>query len=95
LATFNTINEAREILGVNETATLKEINRAYKQLSHQYHPDVSGNKSEDTMKKLNQAYKVLMDYVRDYVYSFKEEDIARTYPLDDHMRRHYDPSNWM
>ena len=32
--------------------------------------------------------KVLMDYCTDYKYSFKEEDVARTYPYDEYLRRY-------
>ena len=39
------------------------------------------------MKKLNRAYKVLMDYCTDYKYSLKEEDVARTYPYEEEMRK--------
>jgi DnaJ-class molecular chaperone len=95
MANLNDINEARKLLGLNQYVTLREINHAYKHLSYQYHPDVNGVKSEDMMKKLNQAYKLLMDYINDYVYSFKEADIARAYPLDEYMRKHYDFSDWM
>ena len=95
MANFNEIDEARKLLGLNQTATLKEINTAYKHLSHQYHPDISGTQSNDAMKKLNNAYKLLMDYINDYVYSFAETDVAMVYPLDEHMRRHFDFSDWM
>jgi hypothetical protein len=38
------------------------------------------------MKKLNWAYKLLMGYCDNYKYSFREEDIARTYPEEEYMR---------
>ena len=38
------------------------------------------------MKKLNWAYKLLMDYCDNYKYSFKAEDIGRTYPEREYMR---------
>jgi len=39
------------------------------------------------MKQLNQAYKVLIDYCGDYRFSFNEEDVARTYPHEEYMRK--------
>jgi hypothetical protein len=42
------------------------------------------------MKKLNQAYKLLLDYCNEYRYSFREEDIGRTYPYEEHMRKWQD-----
>jgi DnaJ-class molecular chaperone len=90
MANFNEIDEARKLLGLSETATLKEIKSAYRRRAHRHHPDVPGNtpeKSEELMKKLNQAYKLLMDYCADYKYSFREEDVAKTYPWEEDMTK--------
>ena len=93
MANFNEIDEAREVLGLSEAATLNEIKRAYGILAHCHHPDKnSGAASEETevkMKKLNWAYKLLTEYCTDYKFSFKEEDVARTYPYDEYLRRYY------
>ena len=91
---FEEINEARKILGLGETATLKEINQAYRRLSFRHHPDKNHDEmndppNEEMMKKLNLAYKLLMDYCNRYSYSFKEEDIDRAYPHDQHLKRFY------
>lgn len=45
------------ILGANEDASPREIERLYKQLAHQRHPDRGG--AEEDMKALNEAYQVL------------------------------------
>jgi DnaJ-class molecular chaperone len=87
---FKDINEAQTILGLGKTATLKEIKRAYRKQAHLYHPDKHESASrvdEERMKKLNWAYKVLMDYCNEYRYSFDEQDVARTYPHEEHMRK--------
>jgi DnaJ-class molecular chaperone len=93
MANFNEIEEARKLLRLGEAATLKEIKRAYKALAHRHHPDkhsgIATEQAEETMKKLNWAYKVLMDYCTDYKYSFREEDVARTYAYDEYLRRYY------
>jgi DnaJ-class molecular chaperone len=89
MANFNEIEEARKLLGLGEAATLKEIKRAYRALAHRHHPDKLGgddSSESETMKRLNWAYKLLMDYCHEYKYSFKEEDIARTYPHDEYLR---------
>jgi DnaJ-class molecular chaperone len=89
MANFNEIEEARKLLGLDSSATLKEIKRAYRTLAHRHHPDKHGGDvpaESDTMKQLNRAYKLLMDYCKDYKYSFGEEDVARTYPHDEYLR---------
>ena len=89
MANFNEIEEARKLLGLGEAATLKEIKSAYRTLAHRHHPDkLQGDDSaeSETMKRLNWAYKLLTDYCDNYKYSFKEEDIARTYPHEEYLR---------
>jgi DnaJ-class molecular chaperone len=93
MANFDEIEEARELLGLGEEATLKEIKKAYRTLAHRHHPDklAEGDASEsETMKRLNRAYKLLMDYCNEYKYSFREEDVARTYFYDEYLRTYKD-----
>jgi DnaJ-class molecular chaperone len=93
MANFSEIEEARKLLGLGEAATLKEIKRAYRTLAHRYHPDkhsnAPGEQTGEAMKRLNRAYKLLMDYCTNYKYSFREEDVAKTYPHDEYLRRYY------
>ena len=93
MSNFTEIDEARKLLGLGEAATLKEIKRAYRTLAHRHHPDkhsgAAGEDTEEKMKGLNLAYKLLTDYCSNYKYSFREEDIARTYPNDEYLRRYY------
>ena len=93
MANFNEIEEARKLLGLGEAATLKEIKRAYRTLAHRHHPDKHSDtpdeQTEETMKRLNWAYKLLMDYCTNYKYSFREEDITKTYPRDEYLRKYY------
>ena len=49
-----------KVLGVSETATDKELRRAYRKLAKQYHPD-SNPGSEDKFKSVSAAYDVLGD----------------------------------
>jgi len=51
-----------EVLGVEKTATKKEIKKAYYKLIKIYHPDlalVNKDKAEEIMKKINNAYDVI------------------------------------
>jgi DnaJ-class molecular chaperone len=93
MANFNEIEEARKLLRLGEAATLKEIKRAYKALAHRHHPDkhsgTATEQTQETMKRLNWAYQLLTEYCADYKYSFREEDVARTYPHDEYLRKYY------
>jgi DnaJ-class molecular chaperone len=84
LANSMKIDEARKVVELSEAATLKEIKRAYRTPAYRHHPDkhsgAAGEETEETMKRLNWAYKLLMDYCGNYKYSFREEDVTRTYP---------------
>ena len=57
MANFEEISEARRLLVLDETATLKEIKQAYKRMAFRHHPDTTsdGNdtQSEEIMKKLD------------------------------------------
>ena len=92
MASFDDINEARKLLGLGEAATLKEIKSAYRRMAFRHHPDkhTSGSSEDEAfMKRLNWAYKLLTEYCRDYKYAFREEDVARTYPHDEYLRKYY------
>jgi len=93
MANFNEIEEARKLLSLGEEATLEEIKKAYRKLAHRHHPDkLAGDDTSEseTMKRLNRAYKLLLDYCKEYKYSFREKDVARTYFYDEYMRTYKD-----
>ncbi len=52
-----------DILGVQRTATEKEIRQAYRKLARSYHPDLNPNdkQAEARFKEIGQAYEVLSD----------------------------------
>jgi molecular chaperone DnaJ len=52
-----------KVLGVAETATDKEIQRAYRRLARQYHPDANPNnaEAEEKFKEISAAYDVIGD----------------------------------
>ncbi len=92
---FSEIDKARNLLGLGETATLKEIKAAYRRLAHLHHPDKhsSADATEtETMKKLNRAYELLTGYCAEYRYSFHQENIARVNSQEEDYKRWHD--NW-
>ena len=51
-----------DALGVSRTASTEEIQRAYRQLARQYHPDVNRDPgAEERFKEVSEAYSVLSD----------------------------------
>ena len=65
-----------KILGVSDTATEKELTKAYRKLARKYHPDANQNDSsaEERFKEVSEAYDVLGDADRR-----KEYDELRKY----------------
>src|SRR5688500_11386773 len=49
-----------KVLGVSESASEKEITRAYRKLAKQHHPDAGGG-NEERFKEVSAAYEVLGD----------------------------------
>ena len=58
------INQARQLLGLNEEVTLSEIKESYRQLALKFHPD--SNSNDPSLKKrfeeIVRAYKLLTNY---------------------------------
>jgi DnaJ-class molecular chaperone len=52
-----------ELLGVNRTASDKEIKAAYRRMARKLHPDVNPNdeRAQEQFKKVNEAYEVVGD----------------------------------
>jgi DnaJ domain len=71
------LNEKKEyyaILGASEDASPREIERLYKRLAHQRHPDRGGD--EEEMKALNEAYQVLRDNVTRRKYDSQRQRVS-------------------
>ncbi len=64
------IEAARELLGLEEKATLAQIKDAFRRLSKVYHPDLAGeeqaNSGQVKMHEITEAYQVLLSYCENY-----------------------------
>lgn len=61
MSKFDSSKNYYQVLGAEEQASRREIERLYKRLAALHHPDRGG--SEEQMKALNEAYRVLRDEV--------------------------------
>jgi hypothetical protein len=58
-----------EILGIDKTASMVEIRKAYRDLAKKYHPDINGDAGAAAMTaKINAAYDVLIDPEKKFAY---------------------------
>jgi len=74
---FGEVNEAREMLGLSEEATISEIKGAYREMSKRFHPDkYPGDlEAQKRFEKMTKAYQMLSDYCHEDRCSFKEADV--------------------
>ena len=60
-----------KVLGVQRSASPKEIKKAYLTLCKQYHPDNKTDGNEELFKQVNEAYKTLSDPTKRAEYDFE------------------------
>ena len=65
---WQSIDRARELLKLDDRATLGEMKRAYHRMCKKYHPDRAGDSESDSeiMYHLTEAYELLMRYTDEY-----------------------------
>ncbi len=88
MSSFEQLIKAKTLLGLRETATLKEIKLSYKNLMKKWHPDKhkeSQDKATAMSMKINDAYEIVLAYCNNYEYDFSEEKIKKL---------HLTPSEW-
>ncbi|CAN5880636.1 hypothetical protein BH18ACI4_BH18ACI4_21550 [soil metagenome] len=80
MSQFDSSKDYYEVLGADEGASRPDIDRLYKRLAAQLHPDRGG--SEEEMKSLNEAYAALKDETirRDYDAQRRQHPVAAFRP---------------
>jgi DnaJ-class molecular chaperone len=77
---YEEITRALRILGLYESATVKEIKNKYRELLKEWHPDLCMEKEdirkEKTIEILN-AYRIIMNYCEHYRFSFSKEEVEK------------------
>jgi len=77
---YEEITKARQILGLDEFATLKDIKNRYKELLKEWHPDLQRESEEISKEKtieIINAFKTIMNYCENYKFSFSKEEIEK------------------
>ncbi|MBW1636553.1 MAG: J domain-containing protein [Deltaproteobacteria bacterium] len=73
------ILEAKQLLGLGDSATLAEIKHVFRSCSRQYHPDLAGNTRENRkkMQQINEAYQAILIYCTNFSFPlvFNEQDL--------------------
>ena len=84
---YQEITEARNLLELPETATMKSIKKSCRRLLLEWHPDKCTENQElciEMTRKLITAHQTIMDYSKHYQYSFSQEAVGR----------HLSPEEW-
>jgi len=74
--------DALKVLDLTPFVTYDEIKKRYRELSKKLHPDFGGSSEE--MEKLNRAYEFLIKYIKNYRFTFSEDEIKRQHLGDDY-----------
>ena len=82
---WKAIERAKELLKLDDKATLGEMKRAYHRMCKKYHPDKVGEKDPngEIMYRLTEAYELLMRYTEEY-----------RFPLSPGEHDIYDAEDW-
>jgi hypothetical protein len=84
--TYQELQQARELLGLGERASLAQIKARYRLLAKQHHPDSRQQPVDpEAMQRLNAAYGLICRYCETYHFSFSQEEFFEQNP-DERLR---------
>jgi len=82
---FEAIQKALEVLGLPTNVDWETIKSRYHYLVLHKHPDFGGDSEE--MRQINASYELLKNYVKNFRFSFSEEEVEKQFPQDFHTKR--------
>jgi len=87
---WQAIEQAREVLGLPERASLAEIKSRYRRLSKLHHPDAAApaEGGSEQIYRITAAYELLMRYCSEYRFPLQREEAG------DEGLSIYDPEDW-
>jgi len=73
---WEAIDRARDLLKLDDRATLGEMKRAYHRMCKKYHPDRTDTSAQDNeiMYRITEAYELLMRYTEEYRFPLSPGD---------------------
>lgn len=91
-----TLKEARDILGLELTASRQEITRAYRRAARRWHPDRAPDGQEEGyrahMQQVNAAYQRLKEFLD--AYRFRLEDTETTEDVEEWWQERFYTGVW-
>jgi len=78
--TFEELDRARQLFGLHERATLREIKNHHRTLAKRFHPDQGENSDPEQMRQVNAAYQLLIEYCTGYRFSFTRDEFFEQNP---------------
>jgi DnaJ-class molecular chaperone len=92
--TYSDLQEALRVMGLGESATLREIKSRHKELVKRHHPDTGNTNEPEMIRKVNAAYQIVLDYVTAYHFSFAQEEFYKQNPEERLWQQFADDPVW-
>ncbi len=71
------VRMAKDLLGIQDTASANEIRKSFLEKAKQFHPDKNGGiEHKENFKAIKDAYKILLDYLSTLEINSKDESIS-------------------
>jgi hypothetical protein len=92
--TYQELRLAREVFGIGEHVTMREIKSRHRELVKLHHPDAGNAEHPELIRKVNAAYQVLLEYVNQYSFCLAEDEFYQQNPEERIRRQFMDDQLW-